>query len=151
MQPQEELRYLVLALQREGTRQLAEALRPLGLTPAQAEVLQVLAQYQPMTLLQLGERLICESGSPSRLIKSMVEAGWVEKISDPLDGRAVQLRLSAQAEALMPTLNAVENAYNQQVTAALSEAQIRTLLEIAWPLVDATAGGRALQLRKDGA
>jgi hypothetical protein len=63
----------------------------------------------------------------------------------------VQLRLSAQAEALMPTLNAVENAYNQQVAASLSEAQIHALLEIAWPLVDSTAGGRALRLRKAGA
>jgi hypothetical protein len=36
MQPIEELRYLILAAQREGNRLLAEALRPLRLTPSQA-------------------------------------------------------------------------------------------------------------------
>src|SRR5215212_5438791 len=38
----EELRYLVLAAQREGNRMLAQGLRPLGLTPSQAEVETVL-------------------------------------------------------------------------------------------------------------
>jgi hypothetical protein len=45
------------------------ALRPLGVTPAQAEVLQVLADRQPLTLTGFGELLVCESGTnPSRLI-----------------------------------------------------------------------------------
>jgi MarR family transcriptional regulator, organic hydroperoxide resistance regulator len=38
----EELRYLVLAAQREGNRAFARHLRPLGLTPSQAEVLRLL-------------------------------------------------------------------------------------------------------------
>jgi hypothetical protein len=41
MRTAEELRYLVLAAELEGKRQLARQLRPLGLTPAQAEVLRV--------------------------------------------------------------------------------------------------------------
>ena len=39
MDPVEELRYLVLAVQRDGNRALAALLRPLGVTPAQAEVI----------------------------------------------------------------------------------------------------------------
>lgn len=39
----EELRYLILAIQREGNRLLAAELRPLGVTPSQAEVLRVLS------------------------------------------------------------------------------------------------------------
>jgi len=35
--PSEELRYLILAAQREGDRALSAALRPYGLTTAQAE------------------------------------------------------------------------------------------------------------------
>ena len=37
MRPVEELRFLILAAQREGNRMLAQALRPLGITPAQAD------------------------------------------------------------------------------------------------------------------
>ena len=48
MQPIEELRYLILAAQREGNRLFAEALRPLRLTPSQAEVLRVLQDHEPV-------------------------------------------------------------------------------------------------------
>ena len=47
----EELRYLILAAQREGARALAELLRPAGLTAAQAEVLAVLDDAgRPLTV-----------------------------------------------------------------------------------------------------
>ena len=63
----EELRYLILAIQRAGNRVLAAGLRPLGLTPSQGEVIRVLLDYQPLTLSALGELLICEHGNnPSR-------------------------------------------------------------------------------------
>jgi len=69
----EELRYLILAAQREGDRLLTTALAPLGLTTSQAEVLRVLQDHSPLSLLELGERLICVTGSPSRLVNALVE------------------------------------------------------------------------------
>lgn len=38
----EELRFLILAAQREGSRMFTSILRPLGLTSSQSEVLRVL-------------------------------------------------------------------------------------------------------------
>ncbi|GHO47983.1 hypothetical protein [Ktedonospora formicarum] len=73
MQPIEELRYLILAAQREGNRMFTEALRPLNLTSSQAEVLRVLQERQPLSLVALGSMLICEGGSPSRLVNGLVE------------------------------------------------------------------------------
>lgn len=150
MDAREELRYAVLAAQREGNRQLTEALRPLDLTPSQAEVIQVLAQYQPMTLLQLGERLICETGSPSRLVKSMVEAGWVEKLANPDDGRAVLLRLTGKSESILPALNAIQSAFNEAVFAGFSEKKTAKILAALWELIEDTPGGSALRRRKLG-
>ncbi len=46
-----ELRYFMLAVQREGNRSLTEVLRPLDLTPSQAEVLRVLQDFQPLSLI----------------------------------------------------------------------------------------------------
>ena len=115
MTPAEELRYLVLALQREGNRQLTEILRPLGLSPAQAEVLQVLDQFGELTLIELGERLVCETGSPSRLVKGLVGNGYITRRPDPRDGRAVILSLSDKGQSVMPALNEVEDAYNAEV------------------------------------
>lgn len=53
MEPIEELRFLILAAQREGSRFFAEALRPWHLTPPQAEVLRVLQDHEPLSLIAL--------------------------------------------------------------------------------------------------
>ncbi len=150
MEQAEELRYLILAVQREGSRQLTEALRPLKLTPSQAEVIKVLQQYQPITLLQLGERLVCENGSPSRLVTSMVEAGWVEKLPNPDDGRAVLLRLTPKAASLLPELNAIETRFNQTIAELLSAETIHQLLRLLWVPASETESGQALLRRKEG-
>lgn len=149
MNAAEELRYLILAVQREGNRRLAEALRPLGLTPAQAEVLEVVARHQPLTLLQLGERLVCEPGSPSRLVKSMVDAGWIAKTPNPDDGRAVLLALTPAAEDLLPQLRAVEEAFNAAIGAAVADDQAQQLIEALWPLAAESEHGQALLRRKE--
>ena len=84
----EELRYLVLAIQREGNRLLAAELRPLGITPSQAEVLRVLRDHGPMTLNALGGLLVCETGnSPSRLVDRLVAQGLVKRGIDKVDRR----------------------------------------------------------------
>lgn len=149
MQLGEELRYLILAVQREGNRQLTDTLRPFNLTPAQAEVIQVLQQFQPMTLLALGERLVCESGSPSRLVKSMVEAGWVQKLDNPSDGRAVLLRLTPAAQAIVPTLSEVEQRFNEAVESMASREMLRQLLDNLWTFAENTHSGEALKRRKE--
>src|SRR5436189_5649367 len=79
VEPVEELRYLILGAQREGARALADLLRPAGLTAAQGEVIAVLQEAKrPLTLREIGERLVCEAGSPSRLVASMVEDGLLQ-------------------------------------------------------------------------
>src|SRR5687767_13058071 len=86
MHPVEELRYLILAIQREGNRILAADLKALGLTPSQAEVLRVLREFQPLTLTGLGELLVCETGtSPSRLVDRLVAQGLVQRQADTGD------------------------------------------------------------------
>lgn len=99
MRRAEELRYLILAIQREGNRTLAADLRSLGLTPSQAEVLRVLADHQPLTLTGLGELLICEHGTnPSRLVDRLVSAGLVRRETSLGDRRQVTLSLTAEGE-----------------------------------------------------
>jgi len=150
MNPAEELRYLVLALQREGNRQLTEALRPIGLTPAQAEVMQVLDQFGELSLSELGERLVCETGSPSRLVKSMVNAGLLNRKINPGDGRALLLSITQKGRNMMSHVNQVEELYNQSV-AALAEnlpIPLETAIDALHELVSGTRAGRAVILRK---
>lgn len=91
----EQLRYLVLAAQLEGRRQWARSLRPLGLTPSQAEVLRVLQDHGPMSVNTLGSLLVCESGSnPSRLVDRLVARALIDRRPNSSDARAVVLTLT---------------------------------------------------------
>lgn len=89
-QPSDELRYLILAARREGSRQSAAHLRSADLAPAQAEVLEVLRERAPLTLAELGRLLVCETGSPSRLVDGLVRRDLV--------GETVAARFPCRAE-----------------------------------------------------
>ena len=69
----------IKAAQRELERRQNEAMRPLGLTGAQADALVVIGQAGPLSLNELGDLLIAEAGHPSRLVDRLVEAGFVER------------------------------------------------------------------------
>ncbi len=148
MEKAEELRYLFLAVQREGNRALTDALAPLNLTPAQAEVLQVLEQYGSMTLVELGERLVCENGSPSRLVSAMVEKGLVQKTPSDADRRASQLTLTALARERLPALNEIEDAFNRSLE-FLDDATMEQAIRLLWLLAENSSSGQALRRRKN--
>ncbi|MEL6407583.1 MAG: MarR family transcriptional regulator [Chloroflexota bacterium] len=147
----EEIRYLILAIQREGNRNFSEALRPLDLTPAQAEVIRILSEIQPTTLLNLGEHLVCESGSPSRLINRMVKNGLVEKQPSPDDGRAILLSLTAQGEDALQHLDVIETALHSAIEATIAESGLssKEIANTLWQFVRDTESGNALQRRKN--
>lgn len=145
-----ELRFLILALQREGNRLFAAGLRPLGLTPAQAEVLSVLAQYQPLTLSGLGELLICESGtSPSRLVDRLVSAGLVRRQTSAQDRRHVQLSLTAEGSKLAKQVAAVEDQLEQTLENLLAGKSAKPAIALLRSLADHFPAGQALKRRRD--
>jgi MarR family transcriptional regulator, organic hydroperoxide resistance regulator len=133
----EELRYLVLAAQRDGNRMLAAQLRPLGLTPAQAEVVGVLARADsPLTVSQVGDLLVCEPGSPSRLVSSLVDTGYVARSTQPDDARASALELTQRGRRAAERVREVEDRFHDELRARLtsqrdSEAALRVLRRIA--------------------
>jgi DNA-binding MarR family transcriptional regulator len=95
-----ELALAVKALQRALERGANEALRPLGLTGAQADALTVLRQAGPISLKELGELLIAEAGHPSRLVDRLVEAGLVQRQHSEDDRRRIVLSLTPAGRKL---------------------------------------------------
>lgn len=129
MNLESEVRYLILALQREGNRQLLKALSPVGITPSQAEVISILARRGDMSLNALGQQLVCESGeSPSRLVERLVSKGLVMKTKSKDDRRAVSLTLSPQGQlAFTTSVKPIDVAMEGQIRSALSEKDLRQL------------------------
>lgn len=135
MRRAEKLRWLILAAQREGNRMLATALRPLGLTPSQSEVLRLLGDHAPLTLTGLGELLVCESGTnPSRLVDRTVELGLVDRATpDVGDRRQVILQLTAKGRSLEESVRQIEERMYVRLVSehrALLEAHLAKLDEL---------------------
>ena len=147
MQPIEEIRYLILAVQREGNRMLAEALRPLDLTPSQAEVLRILQDHQPLSLVALGELLVCEIGSPSRLVNGLVQAGLVERLPSPTDGRMVTIALTEKGREIATQVQDVEGAMYQFMAGALEGVSLPEIQALLWRFVEGRPSGDALARR----
>jgi DNA-binding MarR family transcriptional regulator len=150
MRPAEELRYLILAIQREGNRRLAADLRPLGVTPSQAEVLRVLADHQPLTLLGLGELLVCETGgSPSRLVDRLVTSGLIQRKTNPADRRQVTLTLTRDGEGVAGRIAAVERDLYQLIDEGTTDTPVDDAIVVLRRLAGLFPAGQAVARRAD--
>jgi MarR family transcriptional regulator, organic hydroperoxide resistance regulator len=149
MRPVEELRYLILGAQREGARALTELLQPAGLTPAQSEVLAVVAEAnRPLTVREIGERLVCEGGSPSRLVASVVDTGLLKRRQRAADRRAVELSLTAAGRAAVEDVRRAEKALHDWLASSLSERELTATVRALRKLVHERPAGNAIARRR---
>ncbi len=110
MRTAEQLRYLILATQREGNRQLSAMLSEIGVTPAQSEALRIIADHGPLALGELGDMLVCDTGtSPSRIVDRLVAAGLVQRTPSQHDRRQVRLTLTPQGRDKANRVAEIEN------------------------------------------
>ncbi|MGG3643524.1 winged helix DNA-binding protein [Bacillus gobiensis] len=120
----EAFRYVILATQRLGNRMLNDLLKKTGLTASQAEVIRVLNDWKTLSLKELGKLLICETGSPSRLIERMSKDGLIEKIIDPNDSRYLVLQLTADGLEKAKSIKNIEMQFYEQVMTMYSEDEL---------------------------
>ncbi|MFI7504712.1 MarR family winged helix-turn-helix transcriptional regulator [Streptomyces sp. NPDC049687] len=146
-QSDSELRYLLLAAQREGARQMTGQLRPLNLTPAQAEILLVLAERAPLTLAEVGRLIVCESGSPSRIVDTLTKRNLIDREPGQVDRRVVYLRLTPRGEALIPELRTIDAQTDAMVTDRLSPEEQAVMTRGLRQILDGTPSGDALAER----
>jgi len=143
----EQLRFLVLAAQREGQRIFAAALRPLGVTPTQAEALRVLADHEPLLLRELGALLVSETGSPSRLVSALVQLGWVER-SAAADRRAVELRLTRKGHRVADAIVDAEQALYEQINTAIRGRDLAATTDLLSAFIAGRPTDLALKRRR---
>jgi DNA-binding MarR family transcriptional regulator len=106
MDPLFEFALLIKAGQRELERRANEAMKPLGLTGAQADAVSVIGQAGPLSLKELGELLIAEAGHPSRLVDRLVEANLVERRPAGDDRRRIVLSLTPHGRRVQKDVEA---------------------------------------------
>jgi DNA-binding MarR family transcriptional regulator len=126
----EALRYLILATQRQGNRILNDSLKESGLTASQAEVIRILDEWNNLSLKELGKLLICETGSPSRLIERMNQDGLIEKIVDPKDSRYLVLQLTDEGLKKAKIIENIEKQLYENLIQTYSEDELENICSL---------------------
>ncbi len=149
MRDAELLRYLVLAVQREGNRRLAAALATIDLTPSQAEVIRVLDQTGRISLRRLGELLVCESGTnPSRLVDRLVASGHVDRTPSGDDRRQVWLELTASGRAANAGIVQIEEQLYATIEHLVDPGQLAPAIGVLRAMAADSPAGAALSERE---
>jgi len=117
------------------------------LTPSQAEVLRVLQDHEPLSLIALGDLLVCETGSPSRLVQGLVEAGLIERIPSATDTRMVTLTLTDAGKEMAAKVSAIESQFYEAITGIVKDASMPEMLGLLWRFVEGKPAGMALARR----
>lgn len=125
----ERLGLLTKAVSRESDRRLTELLKPLGVTPSQAEVLQLLDQHGPMSLGELGGLVLFEGGHPSRLVDRMVTAGMVDRQESADDRRRIQLSCTPAGRQLAAAATAAKEQFRVWLRAQLEGVELTPAMD----------------------
>ncbi|BAQ24982.1 MarR family winged helix-turn-helix transcriptional regulator [Streptococcus troglodytae] len=118
-----QFRYLFKSAEKLAMKELSKLLEPLGITPNQGEVLVILGSCAPLSLKELGNLLICEEKSPSRLVQSLIKKGLLSKEKSSNDGRSFLLSLTPAGQELLPKIKEQENIFDQNLEKAYPEIE----------------------------
>jgi DNA-binding MarR family transcriptional regulator len=149
MDPLIELALAVKAAQRELEQRMNDAVRPLGITAAQADAIVVIARAGPLSLKQLGDLLIAESGHPSRLVDRLVEAGLVERRAAEEDRRRIELSLTAKGRRLEARIQEAREGVVALARELFGDRDITPALDLLTDLLQFSAYAELIERRRE--
>lgn len=120
--------YLANHVARLFARELAEAVRPLGLAPAQFMVLLELWREEGLTQKDLVGRLDVEQATMAATLARMERDGLIERRPDQADARARRIQLTVRAKTLQEPALAAAKGVNARALAGFSEDEREVLL-----------------------
>jgi len=125
------------AIEREVEYQLKDQTLCCGVTSAQCHVLLELADRGASNLIELSKQLRLDSSTLSRTVDSLVRAGYIDRVVDPMNRRYVQLGLTARGrrkvESIARSCNRLYRSLLREVPGDMQGAlveSVRLLAEI---------------------
>jgi DNA-binding MarR family transcriptional regulator len=106
---------------------LNDRLRPMGLSAGQFPVLMLLAREQNIMQDTLVRHYHLDKGTIARAVKKLEGAGYIRRITDPGNRRAVRLFLTGKGDHAVPFLQAIDQEWESQVSSGLSTGEMTTL------------------------
>ena len=131
---------LRLVITRTARRLRQEAASDLG--PSQTAALATIERHGPLTPSELARIERIQRPTATRIVARLEEAGLVERVADPADGRSFTVSATADARTLMNRLRTRKNAYLARRLRSLDEEDLATLDRAAQILEDVLEGER---------
>ena len=114
---------------------------PSGLSLTAAATLATLERSGPRRLTALAVREGVTQPAMTQLVARLQDSGLVERVADPADGRVVQVRITAEGQALLAGRRAVRAERVAVLLARLTPDE-QAALAAALPAMDALANAR---------
>ena len=112
--------------------QLAEALKPHGLTPTQYNALRILRGSEPGGLCrnQIRDRLVSPMPDATRLLDRLADMGFLVRSREGEDRRFVLTRITPAGRALIDRLDDVVHSLHREQLGHLGAERLETLIEL---------------------
>lgn len=106
---------------------LNDRLRPFRLSAGQFPVLMLLAREQNIMQETLVRHYRLDKGTIARAVRKLENAGYIRRIVDPGNRRAVRIFLTKAGEEIVPSLQQIDREWEERVLEGLGDGDRRTL------------------------
>ncbi|NLD56882.1 MAG: MarR family transcriptional regulator [Methanomicrobiales archaeon] len=109
---------------------LNDRLRPLGLSAGLFPVLMLLYKEQNIMQETLVRHYRLDKGTIARAVRKLEDAGYIRRITDPGNRRAVRLFLTVKGKEAAPLLRAIDREWEERILTGLSPEEKHYVQEL---------------------
>lgn len=106
---------------------LNDRLMPMGLSAGQFPVLMLLAKEQNITQDTLVRHYHLDKGTIARAVRKLEDGGYIRRITDPGNRRAVRLFLTDKGENAIPHLQHINRDWETIISSDISKKEMAAL------------------------
>jgi MarR family transcriptional regulator, temperature-dependent positive regulator of motility len=106
---------------------LNDRLMPMGLSAGQFPVLMLLAKEQNITQDTLVRHYHLDKGTIARAVRKLEDGGYIRRITDPGNRRAVRLFLTEKGENAIPHLQHINRDWETIISSDISKKEMAAL------------------------
>ncbi len=114
------------------SRRVAEALKPLGISPTQFNVLRILrgAGEDGLPCGEIGDRMITHDPDITRLLDRLEKRGLIERARGSKDRRVITARISKEGLQLLASFDERERHLEREMLGHLGDRKLRELCRL---------------------
>lgn len=124
-------------LKRRLSAVVEEVYAPLGIGATQAKLLRMIGERQPMSQADLARATATDPALTGRLLRTLLDRGWVRRRRSREDRRAFSLELTPEGEDLYASVRAKRAALHARVEKCLDADDRAAFERVAQKLLEA--------------